>query len=392
MKKLLLLGTILLFSIHSIGQTSETPSLSELLERYQNILPNGNSVSHYFTANEMAILQEYFGTLTNNESAENIGSDASIIFGYSADDDGFISFGVDTSDVLNILGDNSNTTDFEAAGDIDPQDLNTAYVLTLVQGDFYSLDITTGTYTLLGTIAPPAGENWNGIEFDPDTTALYAISSNFSTDSTLSIIDIDALTATPVGTTGAPGMIAIAIDDEGNMYGHDVVTDSFYTIDIDTGVATLLAPLSFDANFGQDLEWDKVSQTLYMTAFNNVIGAGEFRSVNIETGETTFISNIGPEGSQIPWAGIRNTTLSLDDPSIASFSVFPNPAKDVISIHTTTPIHSLKVLNMVGQVVMENRSSDSQQTLNIATLSKGIYFLQAIQDTGEQRIIRFVKE
>lgn len=391
MKRQLLLIASLLFSIYSFGQTPETPTLTELLERYQNIPPNGGSVSHYFTTSEMAILQEHFDTLSNTDSQDR-GSDAAVVFGYSFDDDSFVSFGVDTPDVLNFLGDNSNTTDFEAAGDIDPQDLNTAYVLTLVQGEFYSLDLTTGTYTSLGTITPPAGHNWNGIEFDPDTTELYGISANFSDTSTLSIIDIDALTATPVGDTGTSGMIAIAIDDSGNMYGHDVVTDGMYAIDISTGTATLLAALSFDANFGQDLEWDKPSQTLYMTAFNNANGNGEFRSVNTETGETTFISNLGISGSQLPWASISNTTLSVDAPSFTSLSVFPNPAKDLISINTTTPITSLKIINMVGQVVLENNTIDNQQTINVSKLSNGIYFLQAIQDSGEQRIVRFIKE
>lgn len=392
MKRQLLLIASLLFSICSFGQTPETPSLTELLERYQNIPSNGGSLFHYFTTNEVAILQEHFNVNFPNTTSQNRGGDAAVAFGYSFDDDSYVSFGIDTPDILNILGDNSNTTDFEAAGDIDPQDLNTAYVLTLVQGEFYSLDLTTGTYTLLGTITPPGGQNWNGIEFDPDTTELYAISANFSDTSTVSIIDIDALTATPVGDTGTSGMIAIAIDDSGNMYGHDVVTDGMYSIDISTGTATLLATLSFDANFGQDLEWDKPSQTLYMTAFNNGNGNGEFRSVNTETGETTFISNLGISGSQLPWASIRNTTLSVDDPSIATLSVFPNPAKDLISINTSAPITSLKIINMVGQVVLENNTVDNQQTINISKLSNGIYFLQAIQDSGEQRVVRFIKE
>ncbi|MEP0265372.1 T9SS type A sorting domain-containing protein [Dokdonia sp.] len=392
MKKQLLLIAILLFSINSIGQTSETPSLSELLERYQNIPPNGNSISHYFTTSEITILQTHFAASQNNAPEDNNGGDAAIIFGYSFDDDAFVSLGVDTPDVLNILGDNSNTTDFEAAGDIDPQDLDTAYVLTLGLGEFYSLEVSSGNYTFLGTITPPNGENWNGIEFDPDTTQLYGISANFSNSSTLSIIDIDALTATPVGTTGTAGMIAIAIDDSGNMYGHDVVTDNFYAIDINTGLATLLAPLSFDANFGQDLEWDKPSQTLYMTGYNNGNATGEFRSVNTETGETTFISNIGISGSQLPWASIRNTTLSVDDTTVIPLSIFPNPAKDQITIRTTNPSTSIKVVNMVGQVVIENNAIENQQSVDISKLSNGIYFLQATNISGNQKTIRFIKE
>ena len=176
------------------------------------------------------------------------------------------------------------------------------------------------------------------------------------------------------------------------MYGYDVISDSLYTIDINTVAATLLAPLSFDANFGQDLEWDKVSQTLYMAAFNNTVALGEFRIVDIDTGETTLISNLGPSGVQISWASIRNTTLSVDDSDFTSLTVFPNPAKDIITINTSAPITSLKVINMLGQIVLENNTVTNQQTIDISQLSKGTYFLQAIQDSGEEKVVRFIKE
>lgn len=395
MKKLLLLTIILLCSFNNFGQTQESPSLTELLERYHAIPPNGNSVSHYFTSSEITVLQEHFDTSLNDVPSENRGSDVATIFASSFDDDAFVSFSVDTPDILNILGDNANTTDSEVAGDIDPQDLNTAYILTLNAGEFYSLDITTATYTLLGTITAPDGGLWGGLEFDPSTNILYGMSTNFTdtNDSTLSIIDIDALTATSVGTTGTTVMVAIAIDDQSNMYGHDVVSDSFYTIDITTGNATLIGPLGFNADFAQDLEWDSSTQTLYMTAFNIVSFRGEFRTVNIETGETTFISNLGISGSNIPWASIRNpTTLGLSDNTIATLSVFPNPAKDRITIRTTNPSTSIKVINIVGQVVIENSTLENQQIVNISKLSSGIYFLQATNESGNQKVVRFIKE
>jgi len=80
-------------------------------------------LSHYFTTSEIVLLREHFMSFQNNIPSENQRSDAAIIFGYSSNDDSFVSFGVDTPGVLNLLRDNSNSTDFEAAGGIDPQDL-----------------------------------------------------------------------------------------------------------------------------------------------------------------------------------------------------------------------------------------------------------------------------
>jgi hypothetical protein len=115
--------------------------------------------------------------------------------------------------------------------------------------------------------------------------------------------------ATPIGTvTNAPGLIAIAVDGAGTLWGYDIVNDWLLSINKTNGIGTVIGPIGFDATFGQGLAWDEISSTLYMAAFNTDTSAAEWRSVDRATGATTLIAplgNIYPGGlNQLGWLGM----------------------------------------------------------------------------------------
>ena len=312
LKKITLFGLLSIIPVLSHAQNTST-QLDLLIERYESIPANGHSISSYFDSSEMGLLKNQL-SINNASSPQAIqGGGAVTIFGNHGDSNSFVSFSTDESTSLNTIGSNSGSSDFESSGDIDPTNLNRAYALTINTGEFYEVNITTGVYTFLGIINPPGDEVWNGIEFDPQTNILYAISSNFADSSTVSTIDIPTLEATTIGGTGMLGAIAIATDGAGNFYSYDIIDDNFYSIDITTGLATLIGPIGFNANFGQDLEWDPEFEVMYMTALNSASLDGELRTVDLTTGETTFISIINTsDNGQIPWASIVTPTTAPD--------------------------------------------------------------------------------
>ncbi len=338
-------------------------------------------------------MRDHFAATQSEDLITEIrGSSNAVIFGSNFDLASFVSFSTDTPETINIIAGNSGSTDFEVAGDIDPTDLDRAYALTLNDGELYEINIPTGTYTFIVEVNPPGDEQWTGIEFDPATNLLYGISSNFSDSSTLSIIEIgDDLSLTPIGTTGMLGAIAIATDGAGNFYGYDVVDDSFYNIDPTTGQATLIGVIGFDANFGQDLEWDPITETMYMTAFNSGNGLGELRTVDLITGQTTLIGTISSSGDQITWASIPiASTLTINDTQLVNFTVYPNPVKDNITLTATMPIDNIIINNLLGQNILEKDINSIADKISVETLENGIYLIQIF--SGETtETIRFIK-
>jgi hypothetical protein len=71
-----------------------------------------------------------------------------------------------------------------------------------------------------------------------------------------------------------------------------------------------------------------------------------------------------------------------DAGSITQFSsdlkIYPNPAKDLIHIISTTNISNVRMMDAMGRVVLENNAqSNMHKTLNVSMLTPGMYLIQA---------------
>jgi hypothetical protein len=238
------------------------------------------------------VLQNHFKNKSSTE--ENYISEnrpSLITKAYTTNSTEFGSFEPPSGEVIVI----STNVGFINAGVINPNNPTEAYVLDNT-GDFFSIDVATGVYTLVGNIPG----DWFGAEYNPVNGIMYAID-----DENLYSIDTVTITATIIGSTGLGGFpIALAIDGGGNAYTYDVVDDYLYSIDLNTGAATDIGPIGFDANFGQGMFWHAETDTMYMAAFNSILFEAELRSVNTTTGATIFISVLGDIGSlaQYGWA------------------------------------------------------------------------------------------
>jgi len=85
-----------------------------------------------------------------------------------------------------------------------------------------------------------------------------------------------------------------------------------------------------------------------------------------------------------------DNVLTVDENELLSLSVFPNPAKDNISIETpnNVTVQSVSIINVAGKRIS---TSISNNNIDVSTLSSGIYFLE-IEVADDQRVIRkFIK-
>ncbi len=65
-----------------------------------------------------------------------------------------------------------------------------------------------------------------------------------------------------------------------------------------------------------------------------------------------------------------------------SISVYPNPAKDFITVNSIATIKSVKVYNTVGQVVIEKLVKDNVAKIAISELKSGVYFVATETEKG----------
>ena len=160
---------------------------------------------------------------------------------------------------------------------------------------FASVDAATGAITPIGTSNASADNNgFTGFAQDPTTGTLYASGVTCGSNSHLYTVDRNTGATTLVGEmTGMPCAIWIAISPDGLMYSVDIVNDAAFAVDKTSGAASLLGSVGFNANYGQDADFDQSTGVLYWAAFNSDAFAAEIRTLDTTTGGSTLVYSLG---------------------------------------------------------------------------------------------------
>ncbi len=84
----------------------------------------------------------------------------------------------------------------------------------------------------------------------------------------------------------------------------------------------------------------------------------------------------------------KASSLSIDDVEAAKFSMYPNPAENVLSIASESEaIRKVDIFNILGQNILSRSFGNNlSETINISELNSGIY-LVAINETTTKRLV-----
>ena len=163
---------------------------------------------------------------------------------------------------------------------------NTVYLTSTGNDSLYTLDLGTGTATLVGAYGD-AAIVMHGLEYVAATNTLYGASSHNN-----GLYEINQATgaATLIGTTGLSSFSNLGWNsDTGVMYLTNSGADSFYSIDLATAAVTLIGTLNGPTN-PNGLAYDPLTGTLYLVDNST----DSFYSINMTTGAATLI---GAQGS-----------------------------------------------------------------------------------------------
>lgn len=346
-------------------------SLDDLLEKLQE--NHMSSVSDVFTLEEQLILREHFSNFSDPENLEG----AFLLYGPNNSKGTFGSFYYMDPSVFGPIS-NSPLTEFEGSGAWDYSALEFKVIDNI--GNLWRLSVT-GTYNFIGTLVAPAGESFTGLEYDINSGTLYGLSTDGSGSSTLSTIDVVGWNVTPIGNTGIMLPINLAIDNASVGYTIGVDGNFSYRIELATAVATPLGDSGFDPNFGQGMSYDPNTDIIFAAAFNNDTFQSELRSLDTDTGMTTFegiIGNTIPGGLiQLGWVGIPDDQLSVGDNTLSNFSFYPNPARNILNVKANDNIENIAIYNLLGQKVISQNVNAFTSNINITSLTTGLYILKA---------------
>ncbi|MCF8241750.1 MAG: choice-of-anchor D domain-containing protein [Melioribacteraceae bacterium] len=205
-------------------------------------------------------------------------------------DNMFQYFDVSTPGTLNDLAASIGTM---YAGDIDNNDNKYYYAIVNDTKALHKFDLESLTLTEVGVIPSFTSEFITGMESGDGPMYLSTYNETAAVNK-LYTINLEDATVEYIGEiTGAGIIIAIGMDDMGNLYGHDLDQDVIYYIDKNTAAGTVVGSTGFDANYAQGMGWNHATGEMYLAAYNNATSAGELRVVDLETGATAALGSLG---------------------------------------------------------------------------------------------------
>jgi hypothetical protein len=91
------------------------------------------------------------------------------------------------------------------------------------------------------------------------------------------------------------------------------------------------------------------------------------------------------------YASCIDCVNGINENSAVSFTLFPNPANESITVKAEKIAESINITNVVGETVMTITPSEFEQVIYISTLKSGVYFLNSTLN-GKTETISFVKK
>lgn len=85
--------------------------------------------------------------------------------------------------------------------------------------------------------------------------------------------------------------------------------------------------------------------------------------------------------------------LSVDEDDFSTTSIYPNPFNDIINISSTKKIVKAKVIDILGKTIFSiEEFSEGISTINLSTISNGMYILKLESDSNETKTIQLIKK
>jgi hypothetical protein len=113
----------------------------------------------------------------------------------------------------------------------------------------------------------------------------------------------------------------------------------------------------------------------------------------LTSGETVYIrvyeyanDNTGSFDLAVYDASLSNVDFSVD-----GFKVYPNPVKDVLNLEYSSDITEVRVINLLGQEVLKQKTNATSAQLNMAPLATGTYIVN-VQLGDVVKTLKVIKE
>ncbi len=207
--------------------------------------------------------------------------------------------------------------------------------------------------------------------------------ANFNTDIAAVSMTGAQLSVIPAATHTLTGMYGAAVDGTGLLYVyHQAVTpsnDVISSINLTTGLPT-------------GVVYDFYTNDAAPAGATNSLAGGLFISNTVVSGQTTLVGLSQATPSNFLFGMNVNTLSTNKVEALSKFKLYPNPAKDVLTISSENKaISKIKIYNLIGQLVIDKNSSSLVETIDVSNLQSGTYSI-SIESNDALEFFKIIKE
>ncbi|MCF6296276.1 MAG: T9SS type A sorting domain-containing protein, partial [Flavobacteriaceae bacterium] len=109
---------------------------------------------------------------------------------------------------------------------------------------------------------------------------------------------------------------------------------------------------------------------------------------NVGWNTKVFNQNYRWSFDYVKWRNEGMQALNINEVTENEISIYPNPVKDILTINSKGNFETIIIYNQLGQQVREVVSNQ----IDISNLSKGLYFVKIISQSGKMEIKKIIKK
>jgi hypothetical protein len=251
--------------------------------------------------------------------------------------------------------------------------------------------------------------------FDPDGTIAHYAWNEISGPSTATITNINTATPTVSGLIEGAYTFQLMVTDNNGASSFDQVTITVNptvnkihqppvaiagkdtTIYLPTSSFLLNASASYDPDGNiTAYQWQQISGP--NTAIASTMNSAQVDLSNLQPGTYQFQLTVTDNQGASSTASVK-ISVDKNSGSPDQFTVYPNPALDVLTARINTPVSGtvrMIVYDMNGRTVMTGEVEKTvdlfEKTLNVSSLASGMYTIQVIIANRKILVTKFIKK
>jgi hypothetical protein len=251
-------------------------------------------------------------------------------------------------------------------------------------------------YGQLNNVPPQGYYGIMGFTWDKSTNSYYACDAY-----QLYSVNLQSMNMSLIGTISeTAGIVSIAANSKGDLYGIGILEDKLYSIDKTTGAGTEIGDIGFNMNFAQDIGFDRTTDSLYGTLYGSIDGTTSkigLYTFNLETGEAIPCSDAFESGAELSICAIytepEGQSIKENNKS-SDIKIYPNPVENSLTVSTKTDnISNIFVADLSGKEILNiNPTLQKTITINLSLLESGMYII-SVKLSNERTIQKqFIKQ